>query len=98
MNYNVLAIPTFDKQQKRLVIKYPLLRNEFGTLLESLEKEQEQGTPLTRYCYKIRVVIASKWESGGARIITNFVITENPVFLLSIFDKNEKENIGDKEL
>jgi mRNA-degrading endonuclease RelE of RelBE toxin-antitoxin system len=100
MSYKVLTIPPFDKQLKRLVKKYPSLKNEFAELLESLEQEPEQGTNLGNNCYKIRIAIASKGKgkSGGARVITNFVIAEETVFLLSIYDKSEKGNLTDKEL
>jgi len=51
-------------------------------------------------CYKIRIAIASKGKgkSGGARIITFLQIVNKTVFLLSIYDKSEKENISDQEL
>jgi len=39
-----------------------------------------------------------KGKSGGARIISCFKIVQNTIFLLTIFDKNEQENIPDKEL
>lgn len=38
MSYNVLTIPPFDKQLKRLVKKYPSLKYEFANLIESLEQ------------------------------------------------------------
>ena len=100
MSYNILTIPPFDKQLKRLAKKYPSLKNEFAELLESLEQEPEQGTNLGNNCYKIRLAIASKrkGKSGGARVITNFVIAEETVFLISIYDKSAKENLTDKEL
>jgi hypothetical protein len=100
MSYNVLTIPPFDKQLKRLAKKYPSLKNEFAELLESLEQEPEQGINLGNNCYKIRIAIASKGKgkSGGARVITNFVIAEETVFLISIYDKSDKENLTDKEL
>ena len=100
MSYNVLTIPPFDKQLKRLAKKYPSLKSEFAELLESLEQEPEQGTNLGNNCYKIRLAIASKGKgkSAGARVITNFVIAEETVFLISIYDKSEKENLTDKEL
>jgi len=52
------------------------------------------------HCFKIRIAIASKGKgkSGGARIITNIVVTESTVFLLAIYDKSEKENLTNKEL
>ncbi len=100
MSYNVFTIPPFDKQLKRLAKKYPSLKNEFAELLESLEQDPEQGTNLGNNCYKIRIAIASKGKgkSGGARVITNFVIAEDTVFLISIYDKSEKENLTNKEL
>jgi mRNA-degrading endonuclease RelE of RelBE toxin-antitoxin system len=100
MSYNVLPIPPFDRQLKRLSKKYPSLKQEYFELIESLEENPEQGTNLGNNCYKIRVAIESKGKgkSGGARIITNFVIAEETVYLLSIYDKSDKENLSDKEL
>ena len=100
MSYDVLSIPPFDKQLKRLAKKYPSLKIEFAKLIESLAKQPEQGTALGNNCYKIRIAIASKGKgkSGGARVITNFIIAEATVYLLSIYDKSEKENLTDKEL
>jgi hypothetical protein len=46
------------------------------------------------------MAIASKGKgkSGGARVITHFYVTDETVFLLSIYDKSDKDNISDKEL
>lgn len=100
MPYNILTIPPFDKQLKRLVKKYPSLRNEFAELIASLEATPEQGTALGNSCYKIRLAIASKkkGKSGGARVITHVMVTEQSVYLLSIYDKSEDDSISDKEL
>jgi mRNA-degrading endonuclease RelE of RelBE toxin-antitoxin system len=86
MSYNVLSIPPFDKQLKRLAKKYPSLRNEFRQLLNSLEQNPEQGTSLGNNCYKIRIAISSKGKgkSGGARVITCVQIIAASVYLLSI--------------
>ena len=100
MSYNVLPIPPFDRQLKRLSKKYPSLKAEYLQLIESLEQNPEQGTNLGNNCYKIRLSIASKGKgkSGGARVITSFVIADTAVYLLSIYDKSEKQNLTDKEL
>jgi hypothetical protein len=45
-----------------------------------------------------RHFIKGKGKSGGARVITNFAILDKTVFLLSIFDKSEQENLTDKEI
>ena len=39
-----------------------------------------------------------KGKSGGARVITCFKIANKTVYLLTIFDKSEKENLSDKEI
>jgi len=100
MSYSIVAVPTFRKELKKLAKKYPSLKTDLADLFESLEENPMQGTSLGKNCYKIRLAISSKGKgkSGGAKIITNFVITEDTVYLLSIYDKSEKENLTDKEL
>lgn len=100
MNYNVAAIPPFDRQLKRLAKKYPSLKSDFSNLIKSLETEPNQGIALGNNCFKIRLAISSKGKgkSGGARVVTNFVIKEDTFFLLAIYDNAEKENLTDNEL
>jgi mRNA-degrading endonuclease RelE of RelBE toxin-antitoxin system len=100
MNYSVKTIPQFDKQFKRLAKKYPSFKADFAKFIPSLRENPSQGTPIGNNCFKIRIAIASKGKgkSGGTRIITNFIVTDATVYLLSIYDKSEKENLSDKEL
>jgi len=65
-----------------------------------LSDEPTLGTALGNNCFKIRIAIASKGKgkSGGARVITHFYVSEDTVFLLSIFDKSAKENISDSQI
>ena len=69
-------------------------------LVENLEHSPKQGTSIGRNCFKICLSIKSKGKgkSGGARVITCFVLVEKSVYLLSIYDKSMKENITDKQL
>ena len=100
MNYKVKAIPKFEKELKRLAKKFPSLKTEYFDLVQSLKQQPEQGTHLGEGCYKIRLAIASKGKgkSGGARVITCVKIVDTAVYLLTIFDKSEQENIPNKEL
>jgi hypothetical protein len=100
MSYNVKSIVVFEKQAKRLIKKYASLKNELLNLVRDLKENPQQGKPLGKNCFKVRLAIASKnkGKSGGARVITNFVITDATVYLLTIYDKGDKENITDKEL
>lgn len=100
MSYKVKTIAVFEKQTKRLIKKYASLKKELLDLVQELKKNPEQGTVIGKNCFKIRIAIAAKGKGkrGGARIITNVVVTDSTVYLLSIYDKSEKENLTDKEL
>ena len=100
MSYKVKTIPKFEKELKRLAKKYHSLKNKYLELVQSLKQQPEQGTPLGNDCYKIRLAISSKGKgkSGGARVITYVQVLQTSVYLLTIFDKSDQENIPDKEL
>ena len=100
MSYKVKFIPKFEKEVKRLAKKYPSFKSDFSILLSSLKENPAQGTSLGNECFKIRLAISSKGKgkSGGARVITCFKVVHETVYLLTIFDKSEQENISDKEL
>jgi hypothetical protein len=100
MSFEVKTIDVFEKQAKRLIKKYKSLKDELLQLVNELKENPDQGKAIGKNCFKIRISIASKdkGKSGGARLITNIVINDSTVYLLSIYDKSEKENITDKEL
>ena len=100
MSYSVKSINVFEKQAKKLIKKYPSLKSELLELVGELKENPELGTAIGKHCFKIRITIASKGKgkSGGARVITNFVVSHKTVYLLSIYDKSEKDNLTDKEL
>lgn len=100
MSYNVQSIDVFEKQAKKLIKKYPSLKQEIFKIVQALKISANIGVSIGKNCFKIRIAIASKGKgkSGGARIITNFVIKEKTIFLITIYDKSDKENITDKEL
>ncbi len=100
MNYEIIAIPKFKRDIKKLTKKYPSLKSEFANLVDNLEQQPEQGTFIGNNCYKVRLAIASKnkGKSGGARLIICVKILETTVYLLTIYDKSEKENITNAEL
>ena len=96
----IFTIPPFDRQLKHLAKKYPSIKKEYAGLLKSLEENPRQGISLGNNCFKIRFSIASKGKgkSGGARVITNIVISEKAVYLVSIYDKSERADISYGEL
>ncbi len=100
MNYSVKTIAVFERQAKRLIKKYPSLKTEIFELIRKLKLDPMQGEAIGHNCYKIRISIRSKSKGkrGGARVITNFLVADETVFLLTIYDKADKQNLTNKEL
>ncbi len=97
MNYNIIPTEKFIKEAKKLKKKYGSLKEELLELNDSLSKDPSLGTPLGNNTFKIRISIKSKGKgkSGGTRIITYKVDNTMEVYLLTIYDKSELNNIDD---
>ena len=100
MSFRVKSLSLFEKQAKKLNKKYPSLKSELVALVQNLQENPQQGTPVGNSCFKIRLAIKSKGKgkSGGARVITHIVVMKETVYLLSIYDKSNKDNLSDQEL
>ncbi len=100
MSFEVVVSPAFERQLKKLVKRHASLKQDIKPLLDSLEVHPTQGAFIGKDCYKIRLAISSKakGKSGGARVITCVKVVASTVYLLSIYDKSEKEDLEDKEL
>ena len=100
MSYKIISIPEFERQFKRLSKKFPSLKKEIAELAKILQTNPHHGTSIGQHCYKIRLSIASKakGKSGGARVITHIVINDELVYMISIYDKSEREDISNAEL
>lgn len=100
MSYKIEITENFKKEAKKLIKKYASLKSEIAELGNELAKNPTFGTPLGNDIYKIRLAIASKnkGKSGGARIISFVKIMNETVYLLSIYNKSEVENLSDKEI
>ncbi|MGB6083253.1 type II toxin-antitoxin system RelE/ParE family toxin [Moheibacter sp.] len=100
MSYKILITSKFEKELKRLSKKISSLKNEYREFLSLVSENPELGTFIGNNCYKIRLAIASegKGKRGGARIITYVYHSGETVYLLTIYDKSEKEDLTEKEL
>lgn len=69
-------------------------------MLSLLESNPTAAESLESNCYKIRMKIAAKQagKSGGARVITCVKIIDSIIYLVSIYDKADKETITSKEI
>lgn len=100
MSYKILLTDNFLKEFKPLIKKYRGIDKDLSIFQVSLEENPDQGTALGKDCYKIRMAISAKnkGKSGGARVILCVKVVYKKVFLVSIFDKGEKENISQQRL
>ena len=100
MAFELILSENFDNEAKKLKKKYPSLSDDLEGLFDELENHPQLGTPIGQDCYKIRLHIKSKktGKSGGGRVITCVKIVDETVYLLSVYDKSEQENISDKRL
>jgi mRNA-degrading endonuclease RelE of RelBE toxin-antitoxin system len=100
MSFKVEATSLFEKQLKRLVKKYPSLKQELKTLIVSLQNDPNIGVAIGHHCYKIRLAVSSKGKgkSGGARVISHLQISKEKVYLLSIYDKSELSTLTDAQI
>lgn len=100
MNLNIKTLSPFDKDVKRLFKRYKQLPNDLRSLREELLSNPKSGIELGHGCYKIRLANSSipTGKSGGFRIIYYYIDSNNNLYLMSIYSKNELESIDDKTI
>ncbi|MCF8406133.1 MAG: type II toxin-antitoxin system RelE/ParE family toxin [Bacteroidales bacterium] len=100
MSFNVVVTDGFKKHAKGIAKKHRSLKSDLDKLIDSLQENPTQGEALGKDCYKVRMAIYSKGKgkSGGSRVITCVKIINQTAYLLTIYDKSDKESISDKEL
>ena len=100
MKYNVQTTDTFKKEAKRLLKKYPSLKDELTELSEIIAITPNTGTSLGNNVYKIRLAVKSKGKGkrGGMRVITQVKIVKETVYLFSIYSKGEAATISDSKI
>jgi mRNA-degrading endonuclease RelE of RelBE toxin-antitoxin system len=91
LNFNtVVELPTFISK-----VDTVLLKSERDELIDYLAKNPGSGDeiPRTGGIRKLRWAGKGKGKRGGARVIYYFYNDSAPIFLLSVYGKNEQENL-----
>ena len=100
MKVSITTLDEFERQARRLSKKYKSLKYDLANLQKELLEDPFQGDDLGGGVRKIRMAISSKGKgkSGGARILTlNVLVSDDAnVTLLTIYDKNEIDNVSDQ--
>lgn len=98
MSFELIPTTVFLKELKKLKKKYASLGLDLEILGEQLLSNPRMGVEIYKNCYKIRFAIKSKskGKSGGGRLITWVKLENERIYLLSIYDKSEKETVNDQ--
>lgn len=91
--------PRFIKDAKTLAKKYKKLSDDLEFLQKTLLENPLSGTPLGNNIFKIRIPNSSipTGKSGGFRVIT-YYLSEEILFLLTIYSKSDRESISSGEI
>jgi mRNA-degrading endonuclease RelE of RelBE toxin-antitoxin system len=98
MSFELIPTSGFLKELKKLRKKYASLESDLENLGDQLLSNPTMGVEVYKNCYKIRFAIKSKskGKSGGGRLITWVKLEKERIYLLSIYDKSEKETLTDQ--
>ena len=97
---NIIALPQFEKELKKLAKKHPSIDSDFERFLKEISDNPFAGTKLGNNCFKVRMNIKSKraGKRGGARVITCVKLVSTKLYLVSVFDKADKDSISREEI
>lgn len=100
MKVTVSTIDEFDRRARRLAKKYKSLKDDLRAFQQEIMENPLSGIDLGGGVRKIRMAIGSKGKgkSGGARVLTLTVLVSEDadVTLLTIYDKDEIDNVSDE--
>ena len=93
--HTIVETPEFLRQSK----KVGLSDEERSVIIAELASNPMAGNEIsgTGGMRKLRIAASGRGKSGGYRIITFYTGVRIPVFLITIYAKNQKENISNKE-
>lgn len=88
------------KEAKQLSKKYKNLVNDLKKFQEELLSNPKSGIELGNNCFKIRLANSSipTGKSGGFRVIYYYISQNGVIYLMSIYSKNDLENIEDTKI
>ncbi len=67
MSFEVILTTNFLKELKILAKKYPKIKKDIEDLEEVLKKNPQQGDPLPKSCFKVRIQVTGK--PSGKRVV-----------------------------
>jgi hypothetical protein len=92
--HTVIETPPYLAEAERL-----FSAEERATIIDTTSTDPRCGVviPGTGGVRKLRVAVSGRGKRGGARVIYLFGGEDVPVFLLTVFAKNERSDLSQKE-
>jgi mRNA-degrading endonuclease RelE of RelBE toxin-antitoxin system len=96
MTYRFVFTAWFDRNLRSLRKHNPGLRGDFESFLQTFDPEAHPIIPRTGGARKARMSAKGRGKRGGYRVVY-YLVYENTVWLLTIYDKVQKENLSPEE-
>ena len=93
MRYQFVFTDWFDRNLRTLRKHNPSLREDLTAFFEAFQAESHPVIPGTGGARKARMAAKYRGKRGGYRVVYYFVVNENEVWLLTIYDKVKRENL-----
>ncbi len=98
MAYRFVFTAWFDRNLRSLRKHNPNLRGDFESFLQTFDAEAHPIIPGTGGARKARMSAKGRGKRGGYRYrVVYYLVLENTVWLLTIYDKVQKENLSPEE-
>lgn len=99
MKRKITPLKNFEKTIKKLIEQHKLLPEDYEDFKESLAENPDLGDkiPGASSVKKARLKSASGGKRGGFRICYYYDVSDQEIFLILIYQKNEQENLSPAE-
>jgi mRNA-degrading endonuclease RelE of RelBE toxin-antitoxin system len=94
LGYRFLFTAWFDRDLKSLDKHNPDLRGELEAFLDTFDAQSHPVIPNTGGARKARMRAKAKGKRGGYRVIYYYLTDDNEVWLITIYDKVQKEGFS----
>ena len=96
MRYRFVFTDWFNRNLKQLARRNPTLRTDFESFIDTFDAKKHPIIPHTGGARKARMKAAGRGKRGGYRVVYYYV-TDNTVWLLTVYDKVRQENLSPAE-
>lgn len=98
--YSITSTDNFKKQIKKYSKKFHSLADDLEELYNILLKDPKSGISKGNNIYKLRLKNSDlkKGKNSGYRVITYIIDEQKEILLLTIYSKNDLENISDQQI